>query len=339
MANLRTFATGIRSYSLARSPDVYGRVIKLFPQDMQMVFAYGSGVFQQSGSKMSKNMLDFIFVVDDPKSWHAENVERNADHYSAFFRMFPQRIAPYQENKGAGVFFNTLIPFEERLIKYGVVNTNCLISDLKHWDTLYISGRLHKPVNIVIPPSNEDLSVALKMNLKSAFHASLFLLPEQFTEEQLFIKIASLSYSGDFRMIVGEDKGKVKKIVDPNMDHFRALYDNVVQNEKYLCRKQNMFQQSKCDQSSLHHLESLPLHVLNNLSSMCGGDQTGPHFLKTVAKNKDAQKYVAQSIAKVVKDSSIWQSLKNIPTAGFRKTVMYSLSKLKKMVKGMMPIA
>lgn len=33
-----------------------------------------------------------------------------------------------------------------RLIKYGVVSTQTLCEDLQTWKTLYLSGRMHKPV-------------------------------------------------------------------------------------------------------------------------------------------------------------------------------------------------
>ena len=38
------------------------------------------------------------------------------------------------------------VPFNAQLIKYGVVSIQDLCHDLHHWNTLYISGRLHKPV-------------------------------------------------------------------------------------------------------------------------------------------------------------------------------------------------
>lgn len=34
---------------------------------------------------------------------------------------------------------------------------------------------------------------------------------------------------GDFRMVIGEDKSKVANIVQDNMQHFRILYTNILQ--------------------------------------------------------------------------------------------------------------
>jgi hypothetical protein len=56
-----------------------------------------------------------------------------------------------------------MVPFENRMMKYGVIRTERLITDLLDWDTLYISGRLHKPVKMLIKPQNPDLIQALKV--------------------------------------------------------------------------------------------------------------------------------------------------------------------------------
>lgn len=35
-----------------------------------------------------------------------------------------------------------------QLVKYGIIDINTLCQDLLDWDTLYVSGRMHKPVCI-----------------------------------------------------------------------------------------------------------------------------------------------------------------------------------------------
>jgi len=64
------------------------------------------------------------------------------------------------------------------------------------WTTLYLSGRLHKPVHVIHSTHDAAIDAAIRTNLESAMHASLLLLPDYFTETQLFLTVASLSYSG-----------------------------------------------------------------------------------------------------------------------------------------------
>jgi translocator assembly and maintenance protein 41 len=66
------------------------------------------------------------------------------------------------------------------------------------------------------------------VNLASAVRTALLLLPEEFTELDLFETIAGLSYRGDFRMQVGENPHKVRNIVGAQLESFRSLYGGLL---------------------------------------------------------------------------------------------------------------
>ncbi|XP_044021417.1 phosphatidate cytidylyltransferase, mitochondrial [Aphidius gifuensis] len=146
-------------------------------------------------------MLDLIFVVNNSNKWHAENMTMNPHHYAQPLRLFgPNIISKFQETWGAKLYYNTLIKTNDnRLIKYGVVTEDDIVEDLLDWNFMYLAGRLHKPVEILIEPDdNSQLRTALVQNLQSAVHAALLLLPENFTELDFYKKITGLSYNGDF---------------------------------------------------------------------------------------------------------------------------------------------
>ena len=76
-------------------------------------FAYGSGAVKQEGySSEDKPMIDFVFVVDDSRQWHIDNLKANRCHYSGLLAALgPNAITRVQEF-GAGVFFNPLVIYE-----------------------------------------------------------------------------------------------------------------------------------------------------------------------------------------------------------------------------------
>ncbi|XP_040594173.1 phosphatidate cytidylyltransferase, mitochondrial isoform X4 [Mesocricetus auratus] len=215
------------------------RILAHFPEDLSLAFAYGSAVYRQAGPSAHQEnpMLDLVFTVDDPVAWHEKNLKKNWSHYSFLKLLGPRIISLVQNNYGAGVYFNPLIMCDGKLIKYGVISTGTLIDDLLNWNNLYIAGRLQKPVKIVSMNENVVLRSALDKNLKSAVTTACLMLPESFSEEDLFIEIAGLSYSGDFRMVIGEEKAKVLNIVKPNVAHFRELYGNILQEDPQVVYK------------------------------------------------------------------------------------------------------
>ena len=113
------------------------------------------------------------------------------------------------------------------MIKYGVIGQARLEADLRQWESLYVSGRMHKPVRILHP--NHTIEEANQVNLRSALAAALLLMPEEVGEMELFRCICQVSYRGDIRMLFAEDPYKVDKIVDNSFQNLRALYSIPIQ--------------------------------------------------------------------------------------------------------------
>lgn len=98
-------------------------------------------------------MVDFVVAVADPAAWHEENMALNPCHYAGIGRLGSSVAALVQEAYGAGVYYNTMVPLPAaargapgQLMKYGVISLHALVDDLLHWRSMYISGRMHKPV-------------------------------------------------------------------------------------------------------------------------------------------------------------------------------------------------
>lgn len=320
------------------------RVLQDFPSSIKFSFAYGSGAFRQKSDPL-KNMLDLVFVVQDPASWHQENLRRNPAHYSQLMRTFGHKsIARFQETWGAHVYYNTLITTSEgRNIKYGVISEKSLVEDLLDWNFLYLSGRLHKPVHMLVKPEdNSQLDTSLKQNLQSAIHAALLLLPEHFTELNFYKSIAALSYNGDFRMVFGEDKDKVSNIVLPQLQNFRELYSSVLprfgnyMDVQQLDRIAITCRQDISPMTRIYHLNQLPRTVQKCLvKTWVKGKQSKDteDCLRAIAYDPECSSKVDFCLRKIVWNSSISQSLKGIITAGIVKSIVYSAKKIQKMLE------
>ena len=317
-------------------------VLRDFPKSLKFCFAYGSGVFKQK-SDPTKNMLDLIFVVRNPYQWHAENLIKNPDHYALPLKLFGHKaIAKMQESWGAKLYYNTLITTSEgRNIKYGVISEISLVEDLLDWNMLYMAGRLHKPVEIIVEPDDSSqIQTALVQNLHSAVHVALLLLPEHFTEEDFYKTIAGLSYHGDFRMIIGEDKDKIRNIVEPQIKSFRELYDPILKHfDKYVDFPRSNDGKATCHQdvspeAKIYHLNQLPrtpqVMLVRNWSQGPRSKDT-EDCLRAIAHDPDSSELLDQCLRKIVTKSSVTQSLKGIITAGPGKSVKYSANKLIKM--------
>jgi translocator assembly and maintenance protein 41 len=222
-------------------------IVREFPA-VNYAFAYGSGVFPQSDATASRvthsphpnppeailkwqkgggKMIDFIIATRFTQHFHSLNLARHKNHYSFLGYLGSGLVSRVQDRYGAGVYFNPYIDVNGTMIKYGVVNLQTLQSDLTNWDTLYLAGRLQKPVKILFEEPN--IRVANQRNLLSAVRCSLLLLPPTFTEKKLYSTIAGLSYQGDPRMDYGsENPKKIDNIVTHQIRNFRLLYHDLI---------------------------------------------------------------------------------------------------------------
>ena len=57
---------------------------------------------------------------------------------------------------------------------------------------------------------DKTLKTALRVNKESALHTALLMLPAQFTEEELYTNITSISYKGKMITAYGQTKVSVK---------------------------------------------------------------------------------------------------------------------------------
>lgn len=187
-----------RSSSLSTNEAALSQVLDSFDGPIRYAAAYGSGAFSQKGydSKIpgKDTMVDFIFGVTHTQHFHSLNLRQNPHHYSLISNFGPSAITQLQENFGARVYYNTDVLVDGVRIKYGVVSIDDLISDLIQWDSLYLAGRLQKPVRVL--RDDTRVRMASRTNSLNALRVALLLLPERFDEEELFLKIAGLSYRG-----------------------------------------------------------------------------------------------------------------------------------------------
>lgn len=339
----------------------YYRILSKFPQS-SFSFAYGSGVKKQVGyddNLLTTNniqkalpttppkkpvMIDLLFTVENPYQWHAQNMLKNPSHYSALSILGSTFIARYQETYGAKVYFNTLVPVDDDsslMIKYGVISTKDLVIDLLDWKDLYVAGRLQKPVEIIRDPTSSKVQNALELNLQSAIRAALLILPKEFTEYDLFCAVTNLSYNGDFRMIFGENKNKVQNIVKPQIENFRNLYAPTVERFKTVFEYPTsedadsnvVCRQDKSPLVILQHLNQLPKWPVRRIVSEWNRGKyrmDTEDVLRAVACSPKYQDIVRKSFADIVWQSSVKQSIKNIPTAGISKSFDYGWSKAMK---------
>lgn len=317
-----------------------------FKAPIRYAFAYGSGVFSQgSASQKSTPQVDMVFGVSYPEHWHWLNMKQYPHHYSGLRWLGSNVVSHVQDDLGAGMYFNPYVDINGMKIKYGVVNINTLLRDLRQWDTLYLAGRLHKPVKIL--RDDPRIRFLNQSNLISVLRTSLLLLPDEFTEYELYTTIAGISYMGDPRMTYGENPNKVKNIVDNQFLNFRRLYSPLMDElpnlelisttvtEKFGDNIEVALMRQDMDLTKRGNmLVRLPPAFKNKIYAVCHQLPHEEQFCNDIDKQMVSNNNFQQKVTSAVKHTVAWpstvQSIKGIFTAGLLKSISYAGEKLKK---------
>lgn len=291
-----------------------------------------------------------MFAVEDPEAWHANNLVRNHQHYSTLRFLGPGAIARVQ-GWAARVYYNTLIPTtlpssgsagpRPMTIKYGVISCTDLHSELENWDSFYLAGRLQKPVAVL--KHSTEMRAAIYANRMSALKCALAMHSDSIPRErdgamlpryllrvkqhELFMKIAVLSYIGDPRMGIAENKNKVANIVSANLAHFKRVYAPLLEELGVQEKSDGDYYAWEWDAAKLEEImRDLPEAVWHN--SLVDG-QAGDLF-PSLVKSNTADRVLHDGIRNIVKRSATAQTIKGLLTAGVWKSVCYVGAKLKK---------
>jgi translocator assembly and maintenance protein 41 len=316
----------------------YKKLMASFPSGISLAFAYGSGAFHQQGhARKEDNMLDLVFAVENSYDWHEKNMKMNPTHYSALRFLGPGVVSHVQGVYGAGVYYNSMVKHHGRLLKYGVISVDQLIDDLNHWRFLYISGRLHKPVRILTMSNDQQLALALQANLRHAVATALLCLPDTFSELELYLQVARISYLGDFRMTFGEDRNKVNNIVSSNVGSFRDLYSHVL--DSLALERCESTDARECVVYHIGNVSkrydlitTLPSHLKQKIKKSL---KTEAELKPSMMEETDISSVIQVAVSSIVNESSWSQSLKGILTAGILKSIRYSAAKVIKMWKSL----
>ena len=284
--------------------------------ETEVVIAYGSGVFNQTGTENDKKNLDTIFGLANGtniKDWHAENRKMNKGDYSIVggivFKYLPTEML-----KGrTGITYISDIKENGDIFKYGTIEMDDLIESLITWNRLYLVGRLHKPVLVL--KSTPEFDKLLVENRKRALLVASFLQNnDEVSKKQLLTTVCGLSYSGDIRTTTGfEHPNKVSNIVTGSYDILTDIYDfDTYYSESY--GDLIILNRSRMKEALVDLPENIYQYIMPYLTS----------------DDEEIKQKIAQFFETTNKKESLQQTLKGLGTDGPVKSLVYAGRKFMK---------
>lgn len=206
-------------------------------------------------------------AVDQLKQFHKTNLHSPTikKHYTYFARFTHGRAVRLAQRYGAKVHFNEVkMPLDEFTsalqidssqinaeelglkdglvnFRYGICDTNDMVRDMAHWETLFVSSMLQRPTNNLIEvPSIDsadydgykelDFHKLQQANLKSALAFSALTTRSGMPETELYENIVQIPhYESKWLQLI--DREDEIALVKDNLDDFRALYKPLIEDD------------------------------------------------------------------------------------------------------------
>lgn len=280
------------------------------------VYGYGSKVFNQYGNQAnsSNSLIDVIFIVDDIKEWHSENMILNREDYSMLGRLhFNRNNIEKLKGKNRITYLSSVCD-NGLYFKYGVIESKDFVRNLNEWDNIFVVGRFQKPVLEV--KSDDNIKSSIDYNRRCALMIACLFCDEVTTIYEIYKKLCGLSYYGDFRMAFAENPNKVSNIVRGSFDTLKKIYPL---EEEYLSFMGD-------DRVYISHRMILD-KVFELPDAMLD-------FLREVDTDFESLDLVRINIATFLmcknREESKNQILEGVRTNGIVRSIPYALSKVKK---------
>jgi len=254
----------------------------------------------------------------------------------AFFHTFVEHPA-YNQKRASDM---SLEEIGSQYWKYGVIGVEQLVEDLTTWNHLFIAGRLHKPVLDLdvsyFSHTAMDIKDARRQNLKAAAAAAMIILPQNFSELDLYYVISSLSYAGDIRLLLGaENPKKLENIIYKSpkallrfRNHFAKTLESLEERGLLHRSRKPSSIGSPTDVSIFKFEQDLSMKPELLRSQL--PDRVQDEIWKQAQSAADLDKCMKDYVIKTVRRSSTKQLFNNVLMNSPLKSSKYALAKLAK---------
>lgn len=280
-------------------------------------FLYGSAVFkQESYSESDKPQIDMVFIVDDMKEWHRQNIRMNPHDYPLLGRLHVNLSSVKALKGGNKITYFSHIKENGYTFKFGVTELKDFIDGLSTWSPFFVAGRFQKPIlPINTTPAIDE---AILYNRESALLIASFFCDEITTVKELFIHLCWISYIGAVRMKIAENPHKVENIVNGSFDELVSIYKK---DRDYISFDGDIAYIDR--EKQFAHIKDLPDSIFKYLLA------NGVDFRDIDSIRNGIVDYLSECNRR----EEIAQIIKGLQTNGVLRNISYGVAKLSKKLK------